>query len=178
MKWVAAETWRSFWFDTNCLAWSSLMWGCGHSAGRCVKVWRSCLCCSWCRLINSSWSCWRRRRGRCWWSRWERDQPPSTSAPSRCRLSTTSQVRCGDSSCLQDGSRLAALWRVSGTSAVLVGSSTASASVNIGQLEQQLILLLEPRRIRQTLIELHGMAERPFWRVNSKVRGWPTDRGA
>uniref|UniRef100_A0A3Q3WQW2 INTS8 TPR repeats domain-containing protein n=1 Tax=Mola mola TaxID=94237 RepID=A0A3Q3WQW2_MOLML len=44
----------------------------------------------------------------------------------------------------------------------------ASASVNIGQLEQQLILLLEPRRIRQTLIELHGMAERPFWRVNSK----------
>lgn len=46
----------------------------------------------------------------------------------------------------------------------------ASASVNIGQLEQQLILLLEPRRIRQTLIELHGMAERPFWRVNSKVR--------
>uniref|UniRef100_A0A671YU98 Integrator complex subunit 8 n=1 Tax=Sparus aurata TaxID=8175 RepID=A0A671YU98_SPAAU len=44
----------------------------------------------------------------------------------------------------------------------------ASASVNIGQLEQQLILLLEPRRIRQILIELHGMAERPFWRVNSK----------
>lgn len=49
--------------------------------------------------------------------------------------------------------------------------SPASASVNIGQLEQQLILLLEPRRIRQTLIELHGMAERPFWRINSKVRG-------
>ncbi|KAG7218704.1 hypothetical protein INR49_019767 [Caranx melampygus] len=44
----------------------------------------------------------------------------------------------------------------------------ASASVNIGQLEQQLILSLEPRRIRQILIELHGMAERPFWRVNSK----------
>ncbi|XP_035537798.1 integrator complex subunit 8 [Morone saxatilis] len=44
----------------------------------------------------------------------------------------------------------------------------ASASVNIGQLEQQLILLLEPRRIRQILIELHGMAERPYWRVNSK----------
>ncbi|KAA8586231.1 hypothetical protein FQN60_007800 [Etheostoma spectabile] len=44
----------------------------------------------------------------------------------------------------------------------------ASASVNIGQLEQQLILLLEPRRIRQILMELHGMAERPFWRVNSK----------
>lgn len=44
----------------------------------------------------------------------------------------------------------------------------ASASVNIGQLEQQLILSLEPRRIRQILIELHGLAERPFWRVNSK----------
>uniref|UniRef100_A0A8C2XCS7 Integrator complex subunit 8 n=1 Tax=Cyclopterus lumpus TaxID=8103 RepID=A0A8C2XCS7_CYCLU len=44
----------------------------------------------------------------------------------------------------------------------------ASASVSIGQLEQQLILLLEPRRIRQILIELHGIAERPFWRVNSK----------
>ncbi|KAM4630096.1 integrator complex subunit 8 isoform 1-T1 [Polymixia lowei] len=44
----------------------------------------------------------------------------------------------------------------------------ASANVNIGQLEQQLILSLEPRRIRQILIELHGMAERPFWRVNSK----------
>lgn len=41
--------------------------------------------------------------------------------------------------------------------------------MSIGQLEQQLILLLEPRRIRQILIELHGMAERPFWRVNSKV---------
>ncbi|XP_030644992.1 integrator complex subunit 8 [Chanos chanos] len=50
----------------------------------------------------------------------------------------------------------------------------ASASVNIGQLEQQLILSLDARRIRQILIELHGMAERPFWRVNSK---WevPTD---
>ncbi|XP_037549094.1 integrator complex subunit 8 [Nematolebias whitei] len=44
----------------------------------------------------------------------------------------------------------------------------ASASVNIGQLEQQLILSLDPRRIRQILIELHGLAERPFWRVNSK----------
>lgn len=49
--------------------------------------------------------------------------------------------------------------------------STASASVNIGQLEQQLILLLEPRKIKQILIELHDVAERPFWRVNSKVRG-------
>uniref|UniRef100_A0A665TK49 INTS8 TPR repeats domain-containing protein n=1 Tax=Echeneis naucrates TaxID=173247 RepID=A0A665TK49_ECHNA len=45
---------------------------------------------------------------------------------------------------------------------------TASASVNIGQLEQQLILSLEPRRIRQILFELHGIAERPYWRVNSK----------
>ncbi|MEQ2263012.1 Integrator complex subunit 8 [Xenotaenia resolanae] len=44
----------------------------------------------------------------------------------------------------------------------------ASASVSIGQLEQQLVLFLDPRRIRQILIELHGMAERPFWRVNSK----------
>lgn len=44
----------------------------------------------------------------------------------------------------------------------------ASASVNIGQLEHQLILSLDCRRIRQILIELHGMAERPFWRVNSK----------
>uniref|UniRef100_A0A671SSJ6 INTS8 TPR repeats domain-containing protein n=1 Tax=Sinocyclocheilus anshuiensis TaxID=1608454 RepID=A0A671SSJ6_9TELE len=44
----------------------------------------------------------------------------------------------------------------------------ASASVNISQLEQQLILSLDPRHIRQFLIELHGMAERPFWRVNSK----------
>ncbi|XP_063041579.1 integrator complex subunit 8 [Engraulis encrasicolus] len=44
----------------------------------------------------------------------------------------------------------------------------ASASVNIGQLEQQLVLSLEPRRLRQILIELHGLAERPYWRVNSK----------
>ncbi|KAM9824035.1 integrator complex subunit 8 [Neosynchiropus ocellatus] len=44
----------------------------------------------------------------------------------------------------------------------------ASASVNIGQLEQQLILSQEPRRIRQLMIELHGLAERPYWRVNSK----------
>ncbi|CAL8298839.1 unnamed protein product [Lota lota] len=44
----------------------------------------------------------------------------------------------------------------------------ASASVSIGQLEQQLILSLEPRRVRQILIEVHGMAQRPFWRVNSK----------
>ncbi|XP_026070455.1 integrator complex subunit 8 [Carassius auratus] len=44
----------------------------------------------------------------------------------------------------------------------------ASVSVNISQLEQQLILSLDPRHIKQILIELHGMAERPFWRVNSK----------
>uniref|UniRef100_A0A671M995 INTS8 TPR repeats domain-containing protein n=1 Tax=Sinocyclocheilus anshuiensis TaxID=1608454 RepID=A0A671M995_9TELE len=44
----------------------------------------------------------------------------------------------------------------------------ASASVNISQLEQQLILSLDPLHIRQILIELQGMAERPFWRVNSK----------
>ncbi len=61
-----------------------------------MKAWRSCLCCSWCRLINSSWSCWRRMRGRCWWSRWGRDLPRSTSAPSLCLHSTTSQVQCWD----------------------------------------------------------------------------------
>uniref|UniRef100_A0A8C5CGR2 INTS8 TPR repeats domain-containing protein n=1 Tax=Gadus morhua TaxID=8049 RepID=A0A8C5CGR2_GADMO len=44
----------------------------------------------------------------------------------------------------------------------------ASASVSIGQLEQQLILSLEPRRVRQILIEVHGMAQRHFWRINSK----------
>ncbi|XP_073786920.1 integrator complex subunit 8 isoform X2 [Danio rerio] len=44
----------------------------------------------------------------------------------------------------------------------------ASASVNISQLEQQLILSLDARHIRQILIELHGMAERPFWMVNTK----------
>ncbi|XP_046874949.1 integrator complex subunit 8 [Hypomesus transpacificus] len=44
----------------------------------------------------------------------------------------------------------------------------ASPSVNMGQLEQQLILSLDPRRIRQILIELHGIAQRPFWRVNAK----------
>ncbi|XP_051519119.1 integrator complex subunit 8 isoform X2 [Myxocyprinus asiaticus] len=44
----------------------------------------------------------------------------------------------------------------------------ASASVNIAQLEQQLILSLDARQIRQILIELHGITERPFWRVNSK----------
>ncbi|XP_031442190.1 integrator complex subunit 8 isoform X1 [Clupea harengus] len=44
----------------------------------------------------------------------------------------------------------------------------ASANVSIGQLEQQLVLSLDPRRIRQILLELHGLAERPFWRVNSK----------
>lgn len=55
------------------------------------------------------------------------------------------------------------------TSVRLLCSSTASPTVNIGQLEQQLILSLDPRKIRQILIELHGMAERPFWKVNSKV---------
>ncbi|XP_033849086.1 integrator complex subunit 8 [Acipenser ruthenus] len=44
----------------------------------------------------------------------------------------------------------------------------ASASVNIGQLEHQLILSVDPWRIRQILIELHGMTERQFWRVSSK----------
>ncbi|XP_028316486.1 integrator complex subunit 8 isoform X2 [Gouania willdenowi] len=44
----------------------------------------------------------------------------------------------------------------------------ASASVSIRQLEQQLILSLEPFKIRQILSELHSMAERPYWKVNSK----------
>ncbi|KAI7799319.1 putative integrator complex subunit 8, partial [Triplophysa rosa] len=43
-----------------------------------------------------------------------------------------------------------------------------TASVRIGQFEQQLILSLDARQIRQIVIELHGMAERPYWRVNSK----------
>jgi hypothetical protein len=50
-------------------------------------------------------------------------------------------------------------------------SFLASASVNIGQLEHQLILSVDPRRIRQILIELHGMtSERQFWTVSNKVR--------
>lgn len=50
-------------------------------------------------------------------------------------------------------------------------SSLASASVNIGQLEHQLILSVDPWRIRQILIELHGMtSERQFWTVSNKVR--------
>lgn len=45
----------------------------------------------------------------------------------------------------------------------------ASASVNIGQLEHQLILSVDPWQIRQILIELHGMtSERQFWTVSSK----------
>ncbi|EMP28328.1 Integrator complex subunit 8 [Chelonia mydas] len=45
----------------------------------------------------------------------------------------------------------------------------ASASVNIGQLEHQLILSVDPWRIRQILIELHGMtSERQFWTISSK----------
>ncbi|NXS15288.1 INT8 protein, partial [Mystacornis crossleyi] len=45
----------------------------------------------------------------------------------------------------------------------------ASASVNIGQLEHQLILSVDPWRIRQILIELHGMtSERQFWMISNK----------
>ncbi|NXU52531.1 INT8 protein, partial [Turnix velox] len=45
----------------------------------------------------------------------------------------------------------------------------ASPSVNIGQLEHQLILSVDPWRIRQILIELHGMtSERQFWTVSNK----------
>uniref|UniRef100_A0A674HEP2 Integrator complex subunit 8 n=1 Tax=Taeniopygia guttata TaxID=59729 RepID=A0A674HEP2_TAEGU len=47
----------------------------------------------------------------------------------------------------------------------------ASASVNIGQLEHQLILSVDPWRIRQILIELHGMtSERQFWTISNKLR--------
>ncbi|XP_053571189.1 integrator complex subunit 8 [Bombina bombina] len=45
----------------------------------------------------------------------------------------------------------------------------ASASVNIGQLEHQLILSVDPWRIRQILIELHGMtSDSQYWMVSSK----------
>uniref|UniRef100_A0A8C9EI70 Integrator complex subunit 8 n=1 Tax=Pavo cristatus TaxID=9049 RepID=A0A8C9EI70_PAVCR len=45
----------------------------------------------------------------------------------------------------------------------------ASASVSIGQLEHQLILSVDPWRIRQILIELHGMtSERQFWTISNK----------
>ncbi|KAG2467247.1 INT8 protein, partial [Polypterus senegalus] len=44
----------------------------------------------------------------------------------------------------------------------------ATASVSIGQLEHQLILSVDSWRIRQILIELHGMTERQFWKVSSK----------
>ncbi|KAM4706013.1 integrator complex subunit 8 [Rhinophrynus dorsalis] len=45
----------------------------------------------------------------------------------------------------------------------------ASASVNIGQLEHQLILTVDPWRIRQILIELHGMtSDSQYWMVSSK----------
>lgn len=141
--------------------------------GLCVKDWRICLWCLWCPLISSSWSCWRRRRGRSWWSRWGRGRRQSTSVPSLCPPSMTFQVQLvfGHSQ-----------WHISACVLLFmiviswILPSKASASVNIGQLEQQLILSLEPRRIRQILIELHGMAERPFWRVNSKVRGQQTEK--
>ncbi|KAM4688564.1 integrator complex subunit 8 [Discoglossus pictus] len=45
----------------------------------------------------------------------------------------------------------------------------ASASVNIGQLEHQLILTVDPWRIRQILIELHGMtSDSQYWMVSHK----------
>ncbi|XP_055489668.1 integrator complex subunit 8 isoform X3 [Leucoraja erinacea] len=45
----------------------------------------------------------------------------------------------------------------------------ASASVSIGQLEHQLILTVDSGRIRQILIELHGMtSDRQFWTVSNK----------
>lgn len=52
----------------------------------------------------------------------------------------------------------------------LIAFLLASASVNIGQLEHQLILSVDPWRIRQILIELHGMtSERQFWTISNKV---------
>ncbi|MEE6463501.1 hypothetical protein FKM82_005937 [Ascaphus truei] len=45
----------------------------------------------------------------------------------------------------------------------------ASANVNIGQLEHQLILTVDPWRIRQILIELHGMtSDYQYWMVSSR----------
>uniref|UniRef100_A0A8C5PJ35 Integrator complex subunit 8 n=1 Tax=Leptobrachium leishanense TaxID=445787 RepID=A0A8C5PJ35_9ANUR len=45
----------------------------------------------------------------------------------------------------------------------------ASASVNIGQLEHQLILTVDPWRVRQILIELHGMkSDGQYWMVSHK----------
>ncbi|XP_063780202.1 integrator complex subunit 8 isoform X2 [Pseudophryne corroboree] len=45
----------------------------------------------------------------------------------------------------------------------------ASATVNIGQLEHQLILTVDPWRIRQILIELHGMtSDSQYWTVSSR----------
>uniref|UniRef100_A0A672GWB2 INTS8 TPR repeats domain-containing protein n=1 Tax=Salarias fasciatus TaxID=181472 RepID=A0A672GWB2_SALFA len=98
----------------------------------------------------------------------EKDRPAETSRRNMaifmnpCLLFTTFQV--GAEFSLTPHVRLGA----ASSAGSGLRPSSASASVNIGQLEQQLILLLEPRRIRQILIELHGMAERPFWRVNSK----------
>ncbi|XP_053324229.1 integrator complex subunit 8 [Spea bombifrons] len=45
----------------------------------------------------------------------------------------------------------------------------ASGSVNIGQLEHQLILTMDPWRVRQILIELHGMtSDGQYWTVSCK----------
>uniref|UniRef100_A0A7D9NK37 Integrator complex subunit 8 n=1 Tax=Xenopus tropicalis TaxID=8364 RepID=A0A7D9NK37_XENTR len=45
----------------------------------------------------------------------------------------------------------------------------ASASVNIGQLEHQLILTVDPWRIRQILIELNGLtSDSQYWTVSNK----------
>uniref|UniRef100_A0A8C4QE96 Integrator complex subunit 8 n=1 Tax=Eptatretus burgeri TaxID=7764 RepID=A0A8C4QE96_EPTBU len=46
---------------------------------------------------------------------------------------------------------------------------SSSASTNVGQLEQQLILTQDPWKVRQLLIELHGMtADRQFWMLSRK----------
>lgn len=127
---------------------------------------------SWCHLINSSMNFFKMRRRWSWWSNWGRAQPQSTSVPNNCPHSTIYLVHPDAQTFNWQYEFFTFMIGVffGVWCAICVLFSTVSASVNISQLEQQLILSLDARHIRQILIELHGMAERPFWRVNSKVR--------
>ncbi|XP_078735577.1 integrator complex subunit 8 [Lampetra fluviatilis] len=79
---------------------------------------------------------------------------------------------------LEDGERQALLDTMRRRSPMFQPASTRSAfqdipvtspSVSVGQLEQQLIVTFDPWRIRQILIELHGLtSDRQFWTVSSK----------
>nr|XP_032830596.1 integrator complex subunit 8 [Petromyzon marinus] len=79
---------------------------------------------------------------------------------------------------LEDGERQALLETMRRRSPTFQPASTRSAfqdipvtspSVSVGQLEQQLIVTFDPWRIRQILIELHGLtSDRQFWTVSSK----------